>query len=125
MLCLQCSHHARLRKAALIAVNIGWSLSYAGHSFNLFLSSFHTHILSCLQSHSLAASPVKTIYGVGDNPLTDILGANNAGKHWRSALVRTGMFQGPGNDKANPAHIVEDDILSVVKRVLKEHGVTA
>ncbi len=66
--------------------------------------------------------PLKAIYGVGDNPLTDIAGANGAGGPWRSALVRTGMFQGKGNDAANPGHIVEDDILGVVKRVLASHG---
>jgi ribonucleotide monophosphatase NagD (HAD superfamily) len=60
---------------------------------------------------------------VGDNPLTDIAGANAAGGPWKSALVRTGMFRGAGNDAANPAHIVEDDILKVVKHVLSLHGI--
>jgi len=33
-------------------------------------------------------------YMVGDNPLTDIKGANLAGPLWKSVLTRTGMFQG-------------------------------
>ena len=76
----------------------------------------------CVQRH-MGAPALKAIYGVGDNPLTDIAGANAAGGHWKSALVRTGMFQGKGNDAAHPAHIVEDDVLAVVKRVLTEHGI--
>ena len=52
------------------------------------------------QGHELG-----TIYGVGDNPLTDIKGANDAKKadaRWQSVLTRTGMFQGGVNPNPNP-----------------------
>lgn len=43
-------------------------------------------------------------YGIGDNPHSDIQGANNAGEHWQSVLVRTGIFQSSeANDRAHPA----------------------
>ena len=50
-----------------------------------------------------------TIYGVGDNPLTDIRGANNAGKPWQSVLTRTGIFHGGLNDLKDPAHMVVEE----------------
>jgi len=62
----------------------------------------------------MATSTRKTldvIYGVGDNPLTDIRGANAAGGKWRSVLTRTGIFQGGENDEKNPAHHVVEDLL--------------
>lgn len=34
------------------------------------------------------AAPVERFYMVGDNPLTDLRGANAAGAHWTSILVR-------------------------------------
>ncbi|ORY01946.1 HAD-superfamily hydrolase [Basidiobolus meristosporus CBS 931.73] len=36
-------------------------------------------------------SVINTVYGVGDNPASDIDGANRAG--WHSVLVKTGIFQ--------------------------------
>lgn len=58
-------------------------------------------------------------YGVGDNPKSDIRGANGAGKSWRSVLVRTGVFTGDGNDAEDKADFVEDDILGAVHRILQ------
>jgi ribonucleotide monophosphatase NagD (HAD superfamily) len=70
--------------------------------------------------HGPHGSVPTTIYGVGDNPLTDIAGANAAGDHWSSVLVRTGIFAGGDNDASNPADIVADDIYGAVSRILKE-----
>ena len=62
-----------------------------------------------------------TYFGIGDNPLSDIKGANDAGPHWRSILVRTGMFSDAKliNDAANPADAVCDDIGAAVEYILK------
>ncbi len=57
-------------------------------------------------------------YGVGDNPLSDICGANSAGPNWRSILVRTGIFQGEGNDDINPADHVVTDVEEAVDLIL-------
>jgi len=62
-----------------------------------------------------------TIYGVGDNPLTDIRGANNAGGRWKSVLTRTGMFQGTENDEEDPAHLVVEDLLEWYETARAEH----
>jgi ribonucleotide monophosphatase NagD (HAD superfamily) len=44
---------------------------------------------------------------IGDNPKSDIRGANSAG--WSSILVRTGVFKGE-NDEEDPAKYVVDNI---------------
>ncbi|KAF1315540.1 Tigr01456 family had hydrolase, partial [Globisporangium splendens] len=53
---------------------------------------------------------VKRIYMVGDNPTTDIKGANNAGGRWKSLLTLTGMHVGPDNHDEYPAYQVVDDV---------------
>lgn len=56
------------------------------------------------------------IFGIGDNPASDIRGANAAGAPWVSVLVRTGVFRGPsgGNSASDPAHIVVEDVEAAV-----------
>lgn len=68
----------------------------------------------------MGSAPPTTFYGIGDNPKSDIRGANNAGSHWRSILVRTGVFVGE-NDPIDVADMVEDDILSAVNTLLEAH----
>ncbi|OWY97724.1 HAD hydrolase protein [Phytophthora megakarya] len=46
---------------------------------------------------------VERIYMVGDNPKTDIRGANEAGGRWKSVLTLTGMHNGPENHEEHPA----------------------
>eukprot|EP00698_Gefionella_okellyi_P003336 TRINITY_DN13106_c0_g1_i1.p1 TRINITY_DN13106_c0_g1~~TRINITY_DN13106_c0_g1_i1.p1 ORF type:complete len:339 (+),score=40.45 TRINITY_DN13106_c0_g1_i1:162-1178(+) len=54
---------------------------------------------------------LSAIYMIGDNPLSDIRGANWAGEPWISILVRTGVFQSSAaNDPDNPAKMVCADI---------------
>jgi HAD superfamily hydrolase (TIGR01456 family) len=61
----------------------------------------------------------KNIYMIGDNPQSDIIGGNMYG--WNTCLVRTGVFQGEGNDKENPANFgVFDNVLEAVKVALKK-----
>ncbi len=62
--------------------------------------------------------PSPTIFvGIGDNPASDIRGANNAGAHWISVLVKTGVFKGE-NDPQDPADYVFNDIYSVISHFL-------
>ncbi|GMF46301.1 unnamed protein product [Phytophthora fragariaefolia] len=53
---------------------------------------------------------VERIYMVGDNPKTDIRGANEAGGRWKSVLTLTGMHNGPENHDEHPAYEVVDDV---------------
>lgn len=64
-------------------------------------------------------SPFSKIYMVGDNPLSDIWGANTAG--WESILVRTGVFQDSDwlKTKHRPSVGVFDDVFKGVSTVVE------
>lgn len=51
-------------------------------------------------------------YFIGDNPKTDIKGANDAG--WISIMVRTGVFSHGDNDIENPAKFVVYDFKEAI-----------
>jgi HAD superfamily hydrolase (TIGR01456 family) len=61
-------------------------------------------------------------YGVGDNPRSDIRGANGAGSTWTSILVKTGVFDGAGaeNDSEDPADAVADTVLEAVEAIIRD-----
>jgi HAD superfamily hydrolase (TIGR01456 family) len=89
-----------------------------------YLNTFNAG-MELLQKNATAsnAGVIDAIYMVGDNPLSDIKGANGAGSPWVSCLVRTGCFKGGDNDSVNPAVIVKNDVEEVVDFVLKKHGI--
>jgi len=61
----------------------------------------------------------KNIYMIGDNPASDIVGGNMYG--WNTCLVRTGVYQGEGNDDANPANFgVFNNVLDAVQAALQK-----
>ena len=57
---------------------------------------------------------VSRIYAIGDNPATDMAGANAAGDRWTSILTRSGMFvpdpSGGGNAVDHPGDYVVEDV---------------
>lgn len=65
-------------------------------------------------------SPFSKIFMVGDNPLSDIWGANTAG--WESILVRTGVFQDSDwlATKHRPSVGVFDDVFEGVSTVVEK-----
>ena len=71
---------------------------------------------------SVSASYMDRFYMIGDNPLTDIRGARNAGTHWRAILTRTGLWQGGENDEVDPADVVVDGVLEAVEWILDTEG---
>ncbi|KAI5966284.1 uncharacterized protein KGF55_000593 [Candida pseudojiufengensis] len=68
-------------------------------------------------------TPFKKIYMVGDNPESDIKGANDHG--WESILLRTGVFQDEDYDSiiAKPTVGVFDNVEDAVKYVLNKNGI--
>jgi HAD superfamily hydrolase (TIGR01456 family) len=72
------------------------------------------------QAKKLGVPKPTIFFGIGDNPLSDIRGANNAGTKWKSILVRTGIFCDDlkENDDQDPADIVCQDLEAAVKSVL-------
>jgi HAD superfamily hydrolase (TIGR01456 family) len=67
---------------------------------------------------------VERFYMVGDNPEADIRGANNAGDHWTSVLVKTGVFPPHENNSAtDPADVVTDDVKRAIEGIFKIEGI--
>ncbi|KAM0748710.1 HAD-superfamily hydrolase [Meredithblackwellia eburnea MCA 4105] len=60
------------------------------------------------------------VYMVGDNPRSDIAGANAFG--WESILVRTGVFRGKDTDAEHKPTVVKDDVLDGVLWALRREG---
>ncbi|CAO3678281.1 unnamed protein product [Umbelopsis vinacea] len=64
---------------------------------------------------------LQRVFAVGDNPSSDIAGANAYG--WTSILVKTGIFEGKGNSAEFPANLVCEDVEEAVHWALREEGV--
>jgi len=61
----------------------------------------------------------RNVYMIGDNPASDIIGGNMYG--WNTCLVRTGVYQGEGNDENNPASFgVFENVLEAVKAACRK-----
>lgn len=66
---------------------------------------------------------IDKFYGIGDNPLSDIHGANNAGENWRSILVRTGVFRSnQPNDTTHKANLVVHDVHEAIKNIIDNYS---
>lgn len=59
---------------------------------------------------------------IGDTPESDIQGANNMG--WISILVKTGIFQGEGNDPKYPASYVVEDLEEAIDLIFRLEGIS-
>ena len=97
-------------------------ISYFGKP-NLVQYEFAENMLHW-EANLLKKAPPTRYYGIGDNPKADIRGANNAGKAWKSVLVKTGIFQPPTgvlNDATDPAHFVVEDIFEAVALIVRQH----
>lgn len=94
---------------------------YTGHdlAYTLYgkpMSTTYAYVEKFLEE-KYGSLPEK-IFAIGDNPLSDIKGANAAGSIWRSILVRTGCFKGGDNDVHNPAHYVTQDLLGASRLIV-------
>ncbi|KAH6838131.1 hydrolase family protein / HAD-superfamily protein [Perilla frutescens var. hirtella] len=69
--------------------------------------------------NDLGSPSFKTLYMIGDNPLVDIKGAQQAGYPWFSILTRTGVFRQRENHTQYPADLVVDTVEDAVEFVLK------
>ncbi len=72
--------------------------------------------------------PLRRVYMVGDNPESDIRGANEFapedGTKWESILVRTGVFQ-PTRAEPEPRYkptVIVDDVVDAVVWALRNEG---
>ena len=72
-----------------------------------------------------AASSGMRIFAVGDNPRSDVRGANGAGDHWTSVLVRTGVYDGGALRESDTPDMCVDDVGAAVDWMLAEAGLAA
>lgn len=70
--------------------------------------------------------PLKTVYMVGDNPESDIRGANEYdskhGTEWTSVLVKTGVWSPERGDGGIKPKMIVDDVKAAVEWALKREG---
>ncbi|KAK5941930.1 hypothetical protein PMZ80_005881 [Knufia obscura] len=71
--------------------------------------------------------PLEKVYMIGDNPESDITGANNyrslVGARWMSVLTRTGVFRArEGERPAVEPRVIVDDVREGVRWALKDSG---
>jgi hypothetical protein len=85
----------------------------------LLIHSYAERLLNALSGQS---EPLKHMYGIGDNPLSDIQGANNAGDEWTSVLVRTGIYDGSKAPEHEPDVIV-DGVYEAIQHIYKWEGI--
>ncbi|ORY67612.1 HAD-like domain-containing protein [Pseudomassariella vexata] len=66
------------------------------------------------------------VYMVGDNPESDIRGANDFvspdGTDWTSVLVRTGVWSAARGEPAHPPKMIVDDVAAAVNWALEREG---
>lgn len=86
------------------------------------------HVPEAVRRGNGEKRPLRRVYMVGDNPESDIRGANEFapadGTQWESILVRTGVFQ---PTKAEPAPrykptVIVDDVVDAVVWALRNEG---
>ncbi|KAG7395986.1 Haloacid dehalogenase-like hydrolase domain-containing 5 [Phytophthora boehmeriae] len=75
-----------------------------------------------LNTISARADPLQCIYGIGDNPMSDIQGANNAGDNWTAVLVRSGIYDGSKEPEHAP-DVTVDGVYEAIKHIYKREGI--
>jgi len=89
------------------------------------LNKHRAQMLAAHADHHRKASPLKRVFMVGDNPESDIRGANEfespTGTEWSSILIKTGVYRA-GTKPAYEPKVIVDDVLSAVKWALHEEG---
>lgn len=128
-------------KGVWSAVTDGVQLQYnaLGKPSQFTYDYAHTRLLqhySSMESASMSsgetvATPLRRVYMIGDNPESDIRGANEFcpedGTEWVSILVKTGVWQETAAKKEpryKPAVIV-DDVVDAIVWALRNEGVDA
>lgn len=86
------------------------------------LQKYRSDLLSALHEDS---GQLKKVFMIGDNPESDIRGANEfqspKGTQWDSILVKTGVWNDSAPPKYKPKMIV-DDVQAAVRWGLKKQG---
>ncbi|KAK1990976.1 HAD-superfamily subfamily IIA hydrolase [Colletotrichum falcatum] len=74
---------------------------------------------------AVAPPPLKTVYMVGDNPESDIRGANEYSSErteWASVLVKTGVWRKERGPPTHAPKMIVDDVKAAVEWALEREG---
>lgn len=89
------------------------------------LDSHHTEMMQQRGVGNIDQNRVKRVYMVGDNPESDIRGANEfkspRGTEWNSILVKTGVYK-DGTVPAYTPKVIVDNVSSAIRWALKKEG---
>lgn len=111
--------------AALTRTVIGKPYPETYHYAERVLNKYRAHILGGHGENKRKVSQLRRVFMVGDNPESDIRGANEfdsqIGTAWTSILVKTGVYR-PGTQPAYVPKVVVEDVLAAVKWALREEG---
>lgn len=84
----------------------------------------HRHALLGEGRSKIGTEGLKKVYMVGDNPESDIVGANEfvspAGSKWQSILVKSGVYN--GGEPAHKPKVVVGDVWDAVQWGLEREG---
>lgn len=109
--------------ATLTSTVIGKPHAHTYHYAERVLLEHRAQLLGGLNKTTLPK--LERVFMVGDNPESDIRGANNfespQGTEWTSILVKTGVWREGTTPKYTPK-VVADDVLAGVKWALKQQG---
>ncbi|ROT35410.1 HAD-superfamily hydrolase [Sodiomyces alkalinus F11] len=90
------------------------------------LNEHRAKILSMGKMSGKEMAPLRRVYMVGDNPESDIRGANEfaspQGTEWTSVLVRTGVWRPERGEPAHKPKMLVDDVKAAVEWALKREG---
>lgn len=67
-----------------------------------------------------STSPFHAVFMVGDNPASDIIGAQNYG--WNSCLVKTGVYNEGDDLKECKPTLIVNDVFDAVTKTLEKYA---
>ncbi|KAI0892335.1 HAD-superfamily hydrolase [Annulohypoxylon nitens] len=130
-----CTEHEQPRLAqgafkealgAIWKVKTGTNLEYT--RFGKPTEATYVYAERVLREYSQSQNPsqeIGTVYMIGDNPESDVAGANSFrsehGVEWRSILVETGVYVAGSVPKHQPYHTVKN-VMEAVEWALKKGG---
>lgn len=90
------------------------------------LNEHRATVLGTGEEGKTSMTPLKRVYMVGDNPESDIHGANDfvspRGTLWDSILVRTGVWSPERGEPVHKPKVIVDDVKAAVEWALKREG---
>ncbi|KAI0839600.1 putative HAD superfamily hydrolase [Hypoxylon sp. FL0890] len=98
-----------------------------GHTYGYAERVLNAHRAKVLGVDPDKLEPLQRVYMVGDNPASDIRGANEyqspVGTSWTSVLVRTGVWSPErGGEPAYTPKVIVDDVRKAVEWALQQEG---